>query len=52
MEWSGVLTGLFVGLAAGYLLACLLGMAKESDRQAEIDFWRLKSMELKERDGR
>lgn len=51
MEWSGVLTGLAVGLAAGYMLACLMGLAKETDRQAEVDFWRHKSRELEERKG-
>lgn len=40
--WAWLLTGLGVGMVGGFFLACALGMAKESDRQAEVDFLRMK----------
>ena len=38
-------------MVAGFFLACVMGMAKESDRQAEIDFMRLKLDEVERNRG-
>jgi hypothetical protein len=40
MEWS-YLFGFGIGLVAGFFCACMIGLAKEADRQAEIDYWRM-----------
>lgn len=47
MEWHQVLVGMGIGMVAGFFLACVLGLSKESDRQAELDFMRLKMDEMK-----
>ena len=42
MEWTWLLTGIGLGLITGFFIACMIGLAKESDRQAEINYWRMK----------
>lgn len=49
--WAWFLSGAGIGMVGGFWLACCLGIAKESDRQAEIDFMRLKLEELRLREG-
>lgn len=51
MPWLPVLTGIGVGMVAGFFLACCLGLSKESDRQAELDFMRLKLDEMRRMTG-
>lgn len=51
MIWHQVLIGIGIGMVAGFFLACVLGLSKESDRQAEVDFMRLKLAELERNRG-
>lgn len=43
--WILILIGMGIGMVGGFFLACSLGLAKESDRQAEVDFLRMKLAE-------
>lgn len=47
--WALILIGAGMGMVAGFFLVCALGLAKKADRQAEVDFWRMKQAE-RERD--
>ena len=45
--WMLIMIGLGVGMVGGFFLACALGMAKESDRQAEVDYLKMKLADKK-----
>ena len=47
MDWLSVLCGIGVGMAIGFFFSCCMGLSKEADRQAELDFMRLKFEEAK-----
>lgn len=45
--WVMIMIGLGVGMVGGFFLACCCGLAKESDRQAEVDYLKMKLADKK-----